>query len=196
MSSQMSTAMIGRALLGQTHRVRPPLAPARPRDERDLAVEQSHSLSSPRSCPRWRARRTYLAERPAPIPLSTTTSATACRNRRSRSARQQIGRPGSRPASGILHDDRQHDAGVDLLAGATRTSVTVPSRGARMTCSIFIASSTSNGSPARTDCPGAVWTRTTLPGMGASSDPAEAATRGRGNRGTSRTPTTPGLLSM
>src|SRR5437867_729441 len=57
-------------------------------------------------------------------------------------------------------------------SAASRT--TRPSRGARITCSIFIASTASSGCPRRTASPTATNTRVTTPGIGASSPRAPA----------------------
>lgn len=51
----------------------------------------------------------------------------------------------------------------------TSSSVTVPACGAEMTCSIFIASTTSRLCPAATSSPTATFTTVTVPGMGAAS---------------------------
>jgi len=49
--------------------------------------------------------------------------------------------------------------------------VTVPSAGATTVCCIFIASSTTTGAPSWTSSPGLTSTRTTVPGIGATSEP-------------------------
>src|SRR6185312_14005849 len=55
--------------------------------------------------------------------------------------------------------------------GRTGSLASTPSAGATTTCSIFIASSHSNGCPAVTASPSATATRTTVPGIGATSEP-------------------------
>ena len=52
-----------------------------------------------------------------------------------------------------------------------------------MVCSIFMASSQTNGWPALTASPTAAPTRMTLPGMAAISEPCSTADPGSGNRG-------------
>ncbi len=59
----------------------------------------------------------------------------------------------------------------------------MPSYGATTVCSIFIASSTSTGWPAATGCPCSTATRTTLPGIGARSEPVATWSAGSTNRG-------------
>ena len=54
-----------------------------------------------------------------------------------------------------------------VVPGVTSSSVTVPACGAEMTCSIFIASTTSRLWPAATWSPAATLTTVTVPGMGA-----------------------------
>ncbi len=54
-----------------------------------------------------------------------------------------------------------------VVPGVTSSSVTVPACGAEMTCSIFIASTTSRLCPAATSSPTATFTTVTVPGMGA-----------------------------
>ena len=87
------------------------------------------------------------------------------------------------PPSSLLHDG-QHLAGGDLRAGLTPISVTVPAYGALTVCCIFIASSTSTGWPAATSAPTSTATLTTVPGIGASSEPLATASAGSVNRGT------------
>lgn len=69
--------------------------------------------------------------------------------------------------------------------GAAWSAVRVPVAGARMRCSIFIASSQMRGCPARTAAPGArpSASRTTVPGMGASRDPGSVRSVGSAKRG-------------
>ena len=64
-----------------------------------------------------------------------------------------------------------------VVPGVTSSSVTVPACGAEMTCSIFIASTTSRLCPAVTSSPTATLTTVTVPGIGAArvSAPACAA---------------------
>ena len=62
-----------------------------------------------------------------------------------------------------------------VLPAVTSSSVTVPSCGAEMTCSIFIASTTSRLCPATTSSPTATFTTVTVPGMGAVSASAPRA---------------------
>ena len=64
----------------------------------------------------------------------------------------------------------------------------VPSIGAATTCSIFIASSVTIGSPASTSCPAATWTARTEPGIGATSSTGTAGVRGGRPRGADRRP--------
>ena len=59
-----------------------------------------------------------------------------------------------------------------------RSSASTPPAGAATVCSIFIASSTRSGWPATTTAPTSTRTRRTSPGIGASSDPAGASSRG------------------
>src|SRR5690606_21354428 len=75
--------------------------------------------------------------------------------------------------------------------GATCSSVTPPSPGAEIWCSIFIASSHNSGWPALTRSPTATATRSTEPGIGASNDPCGAACSGSAKRGRRRRLTEP-----
>jgi hypothetical protein len=77
------------------------------------------------------------------------------------------------------------------LPARTGTSVSVPAAGAATVCSIFIASSTISGWPAATSVPGSASTRSTEPGIGASSDPGATESAGSVNRGTSRSALAP-----
>ena len=70
--------------------------------------------------------------------------------------------------------------------GRRGPSATVPSAGASTWCSIFIASTTTSGWPAATASPAPTSTRSTLPGIGATSDPAVSAASGSGWRGSTR----------
>lgn len=64
-----------------------------------------------------------------------------------------------------------------VVPAVTSSSVTVPACGAEMTCSIFIASTTSRLCPAATSSPTATFTTVTVPGIGAArvSAPERAA---------------------
>src|SRR5262245_2901561 len=53
----------------------------------------------------------------------------------------------------------------------TSIDLTMPSIAARMVCSIFIASSTSKGSPVDTFCPSSIRTFRTFPGIGELAEP-------------------------
>ena len=70
------------------------------------------------------------------------------------------------------------------VPGFTSISVTTPACGALTVCCIFIASSTSTGWPAATSAPTSTATLTTVPGIGASSEPVATASAGSVNRGT------------
>ena len=110
----------------------------------------------------------------------------ACRDRggapppspRRRRARARAAARGLRSARGAHRgsscDHRQRLLERDLLPAATCTS-TVPPRGAAIESSIFIDSSTSSTSPSATSSPSATLTISTVPGIGASSDPSAAA---------------------
>lgn len=67
----------------------------------------------------------------------------------------------------------------------TSTWLTVPSAGATISVSIFIASMITNGSPNFTACPTAAFTERTFPGIGASTvvPPAAGAAAGAGAAG-------------
>src|SRR6266851_2562203 len=82
-------------------------------------------------------------------------------------------------------------------AWPTRTfiSVTTPAAGVRMVCSIFMASSTMTGAWAPIWSPGATAIRTTVPGIGASSEPVAASDPGPAKRGTSVSTLEPSGLS-
>ncbi len=59
--------------------------------------------------------------------------------------------------------------------------------GARIVCSIFIASNATSGVPAVTAAPTTASTRTTVPGIGDTSEPGTSSRSGRGKRGVSVT---------
>ena len=85
-----------------------------------------------------------------------------------------------------------------MLTGSpalARSSATTPSAGALTVCSIFIASRTRSGCPAVTTVPGSASTRSTRPGIGASSEPAGASLVGSPNRGISDSALEPSLAS-
>ena len=65
----------------------------------------------------------------------------------------------------------------------TSTWLTVPSAGATISVSIFIASMITNGSPNFTACPTAAFTERTFPGIGASTVVPPAAAAGAGAAG-------------
>ncbi len=131
---------------------------------------------------------------PAPGPRHAGSRRTGRPARRSGRSRSRCRRAGARPG----RHDRRPPAGasVAMFTGPPRpryrllrprpapgpcppgrpaltfSSASTPSTGATTVCSIFIASSTTSGCPAVTAAPASASTRTTPPGIGASSDPA------------------------
>jgi hypothetical protein len=76
----------------------------------------------------------------------------------------------------LARDHRQHRVRRDLIPDRDRrVSPTTPSNGAVRACSIFIASSTTIGWPLDTTSPAFAGVATILPGMGARSEPSDAA---------------------
>ena len=93
-------------------------------------------------------------------------------------------------SSGVVHSGK-YGADVDLLADLDVEFGEHAVAGEVTVCSIFIASSHTSGCPAVTVSPTAAPTRSTEPGMGASSDPCATAASGSGKRGSATNCTGP-----
>ena len=119
-------------------------------------------------------------------------SATALR--RARCSSVSVKSIGSPPRLSFGHDG-EHGADVDLLADGDRQFGEHAVGGALIWCCIFIASSHRIGWPAVTTSPTATAIRTTVPGIGASSEPAATFSAGSTKRSATRTAQRPATES-
>jgi hypothetical protein len=123
---------------------------------------------------RWRPDHAVIGNRIAALP---------CRDIRAGQQTAQTVEPGCRVDTGITQGDAQgHQLAsfnssapsVTWSPGANSSSPTVPSAGAEMVCSIFIASITASACPRRTLSPALTANDNTLPGIGAVKRPVSA----------------------
>ena len=106
---------------------------------------------------------------PARLAMERSRASRVCGSRRARLVMSHwnlrsdvMERTRSRPSGSF---DREKLPARHLLGRRTRCR-DAAGRGAATTCSIFIASRVTNGSPASTSCAGATWTARTAPGIG------------------------------